>query len=368
MIYAILITQKILTKTTKFILSPNFSPLITPSHYHTALKQIPNTNTINHALQACTDLKTLIQLHTQIVISGLQQNPFLGNKLVSMYAKYGSPGDAQLVFDKIHEKNIYLWNTIIKGFSTNGLSRQTLTVYYKMQDEGVYPNDFTFPLVLKACTDLSALQEGKDIHYHIVRNGFSSNVFVGTALIHMYAKFGCVEDARQVFDKMSEPDVVSWTAMILGYAQGDQANEALVLFHQLQLVGVVPDSVTVVGVLQACARLGTLEEGKLVHGYVIRSGFQSDAFVGTSLVDMYAKCGIVDVARRVFDKMSKRNVVSWNAMISGYAQNGFADEALGLFRQMELEGVKPNSSTMVSLLLACAHLGALQQGKWFMIT
>eukprot|EP01018_Ginkgo_biloba_P028267 Gb_24755 [translate_table: standard] len=321
-------------------------------------------NTYSSLLKASTNMKTLEQVHAHMLIIGLQQDIFLGTKLVSKYSMCGSVEKARLVFDKISRRNVFLWNAMIIGCARNGRSQETLSLYYQMRQAGIHPNNFTFPVALKACAALSALQEGKEIHYHIVRTGVDSNIFVGTALIDMYVKCKSIENARQVFDKMPVRDVVLWTAMIVGYVQNGLANEALTLFWQMQIADVKPDSLTMASVLSACAQLGVVNQGKRIHDYIIRSGLESDVSVSNSLVAMYAKCGSLEIARQLFDKMSKRDVISWNAMIAGYAQNGHANEALRLFDQMQQVDMKPDSVTMVSVLPACSHLGALQQGKW----
>eukprot|EP01018_Ginkgo_biloba_P011244 Gb_34298 [translate_table: standard] len=328
-----------------------------------------NASANNYAslLQASTNKKSLIQgkvLHAHLLVTGLNQNVLLGTKLAAMYAICGSMAHARLVFDKISERNSFLWNMMIRGYACNGLCEETLSLYHQMQREGVQPDNFTFPFVLKACAALSALQEGKEIHDDIVRAGFESDVFVGNSLVAMYAKCGSIDLARHLFDKMPKRSVVSWNAMIAGYAQNGHANEALSLFHQMKLADVIPDKATIVSVLPACAELGDLQNGKDVHAYVIRNKFESDISVGNSLVAMYAKCGSADFARQMFDKISNKDVVSWTTMIAGYTQNGQASEALALYHQMQLAGIKPNSLTMVGVLPACANLAALHQGKW----
>ncbi|XP_057835649.2 pentatricopeptide repeat-containing protein At5g66520 isoform X2 [Cryptomeria japonica] len=391
------------------------------------LKQIPtnNNNPIDYAalLQACNDLITLRQLHAKILIAGLEHDYFLGTKLLSFYGLYGRVDNARQVFDKIPHRDIYLWNVIIRACAKNGLCRESLELYHQMQEHGVRPNEFTFPSVVKACAELLALEEGKGcssllalkegkgIHDQIVRFGLCSNIFIGAALIDMYVKLGSLEDARHVFDKIPHKDVVSWTALIAGYAQnGGDATEALVLFHQMQQDGVVsdpiaamsalhacsrlgnleqgyaqngygtealemfdqmkmtevePNSSTMVSVLLACAHLGALQQGKQFHDYIIRSGFDSSVLVGTSLVDMYCKCGRVDIARQVFDKMPERNVISWSAMIAGYGMHGLGEDAVALFSQMQQTDLKPDHVTFVSLLSACSHAGLVKEGWQF---
>eukprot|EP01018_Ginkgo_biloba_P037439 Gb_29879 [translate_table: standard] len=341
---------------------PKPKPMWESAPFHSSTTAI----TDSHAslLQACNDIRSVKQIHAHMLVTGLNANAFLCTKLVNVYNECGSVDNARLVFDEKNRKNVFLWNAMIRGYSWNGPCKETLELYYQMKQEGIPPDNFTLSFVLKACASLSFLQEGRKIHCQIVRTGFESHVFVGNSLIDMYAKCGSIDVARQLFDTMSERDVVSWNAMISGFVQNGRANEALTLFYQMQLADVQPNCVTVATVLSACAHVGALQQGRWIHDYIIRSGFECDIFLGNSLIDMYAKCGNIDVARQFFNKMPKRNVVSWTSMITGYSQNGHADDACTLFQQMLLAEVKPDPVTMASVLQACAHLGALTQGKW----
>eukprot|EP01018_Ginkgo_biloba_P019771 Gb_28393 [translate_table: standard] len=320
-------------------------------------------NTYASLLLACTNVQAVKQVHGVMVRSGLNQNISIATKLVNMYATSGRMEFARHVFDKIYKPNVFLWNVMIRGYAANGSCQEALALYYQMQLTGIEPDKFTFPFVLKACASLKALQMGKEIHDHIVRTGLESDVFVGNSLVTMYARCGNIEIARQLFDRMSTKDVVSWNVMIVSYAQNGHANETLTLFNQMLAAGVTPDLITMASVLQACAHSGALQQGKLIHGYTIRREFELDVFWENSLIAMYVKCGSVDFARQLFDKMSKKDVVSWNSMLSGYAQTGYAHAAVKLFHQMQLKCMKPNSVTVASVLPACANLGALQQGK-----
>eukprot|EP01018_Ginkgo_biloba_P022920 Gb_32227 [translate_table: standard] len=324
-----------------------------------------NSVTFASLLQACAKMKALgevMQVHTHIIKCGLEQNVVLGTKLVNMYDMCGVLVDARLVFDRILKKSVLLWNAMIKGYGRNNHYEETLILYFQMKLAGIQPDNFTFPCVLKACAGLSTLKRGKEIHGHIIRGEFGSDVFVGNALVAMYNRCLSIEDACNVFDKMSERDVVSWNTMIVGCMQNNRADEVLNLFYRMQLAGFRPDTVTCVGILPACAQLGALQQGKEIHGFMIRNGFESDSFTGSALIDMYGKCGCIELSRQVFDKMCERDVVLWSVMIAAYAQNGHAD-ALKLFSQMQLAGIKPNSGPIVSVLSACSQAAALQQGK-----
>ncbi|KAJ7517800.1 hypothetical protein O6H91_21G040600 [Diphasiastrum complanatum] len=317
-------------------------------------------------LKACARLAALEQgkqLHSDIIKRGFQSDMIVGNTLVDMYGKCGRTEDARELFNNMRERDAVSWNAMIAGYAQNGLGKEALALYEQMKQEGVQPNNVTFVLLLKACASLAALEQGKQLHSDIIETDFQSDVIVGNTLVDMYAKCGCTEDARELFNNMRERDVVSWNAMIVGYAQNGLGKEALALYEQMKQEGVQPDNVTFVLLLKACASLAALEQGKQLHSDIIKTGFQSDVVVGNTLVDMYSKCGCPEDARELFNIMSERNVVSWNAMIAGYTQNGFGEEALAIYEQMKQEGMQPDYVTFVLLLKACAILAALEQGQ-----
>eukprot|EP01018_Ginkgo_biloba_P026036 Gb_14323 [translate_table: standard] len=317
-------------------------------------------------LQACADRKSLAegkQVHAQIITSGLDQNLLLVSKLVSMYIACGSLVNACHAFDKITKRNVVLWNVLINGHVQNGLYEEALKLFCQMKIAATEPDNFTYPCVLKACASLLAFQEGKEIHGHIIRREFDSDFVVGNALVAMYAKCQSIETARQVFDKMSERNLVSWNAMIEGYTHNGHPHDALELFRQMQLAYEKPNSRTMVNVLPACAHLGALQQGKEIHVYVLKCGFESNMVVVTTLANTYAKCRNVEDARLLFEKMSNRDAVAWTTMIGQYAHTGHANEAFDLFRLMQLEGMKPDRVTIASVLPACASSGTLEQIK-----
>ncbi|XP_057816241.2 pentatricopeptide repeat-containing protein At4g02750 [Cryptomeria japonica] len=158
----------------------------------------------------------------------------------------------------------------------------------------------------------------------------------------MYAKCGSIEKARELFDRMSQRDVISWNAMIAGYVQNGFVEKALETFKQMQLAGVKRNYATFASILPACAQKGALEHGMDIHRSITEGGFLSDVVVASALVDMYAKCGSIHKACQLFDKMPQKNVISWNAMIAGYAQNGFCEDALKIFELMKNYGTYPD--------------------------
>eukprot|EP01018_Ginkgo_biloba_P013178 Gb_21049 [translate_table: standard] len=334
-------------------------------HILYAMNQRLDTLTYVCLLQLCMKKKAWSEgklVHTHINESGFIPDRFLGNTLLNMYAKFGSLVDARRVFNDMQNRDGFSWTVMIAAYSRHGCAEEALTLFHQMQRSGIEPDQFTFASVLPACAKLAALEQGEKIHEDIIRSGFQCDLFVDNALIDMYAKCGSIEKARDVFDKMYQRDVVSWTAIIAGYVQTGKGVDAIKLFQEMKMAGVKPDSKAFVSVVSACANLASLEQGMEIHEEIIRSGFQSEIFVGSVLVDMYAKCGGIEKARDVFDKLHQRDVVSWTTMIAGYVQHGEGLEALQLFRQMQLVGVKPNLNTFACVLPACGNLAALEQG------
>ncbi|KAJ7536437.1 hypothetical protein O6H91_12G069700 [Diphasiastrum complanatum] len=317
-------------------------------------------------LKVCAGIKALEQgkrLHSDIIKRGFEGDVVIGSTLVDMYAKCGCLEDARELFNSMSERNVISWNVMITGYAQNGFCKEALALYEQMQQEGVQPENVTFVVLLKACAGIAALEQGKQLHSHIIKRGCESDVIVQSTLVDMYAKCGCLEDARELFNNMTERDVVSWNVMIAGYAQNGLGKEALAMYEQMQQEGVQPNKVTFVFLLKACASIAALEQGKQLHSHIIKRGFESDVIVQSTLVDMYAKCGCTKDARELFNNMTERDVVSWNVMIAGYAQNGLVKEALTLYEQMQQEGVQPDSVTYICVLSACSHSGLVDEGR-----
>ncbi len=326
----------------------------------------PDNFTFVPVLNACASLRALEagrKVHEEIIQSRCKADVFVGSSLVDMYSKCGSIEDACKVFNNMPSRNVITWNVMILGHVKCGQGQKALELFHQMQQKGVQPTPVTLMGVLNACASMFALQEGRRTHEQIIESGWESDVFVGSSLVDMYAKCGSMEDDERVFNKMSSRDVVAWTAMILGHVKCGQGQKALQLFQQMQQEGVQADPVTFVGVLNACASLRALEEGKRAHEQIIQSGCESHASVMSSLVDMYAKCGSMDDACRVFNRMLLWDVVSWNVMIFGHVKCGQGQKALELFHQMQQAGVEPATLTFVGVLNACSSIVALEEGR-----
>ncbi|KAJ7532326.1 hypothetical protein O6H91_14G083400 [Diphasiastrum complanatum] len=322
----------------------------------------PNDYTYVSILKACNGPAFLEQgklIHADIIRAGYEANLFVGNTLIDMYAKCGSIDGMRQVFDNLLERDLISWNIIIAGYSQQNSGQHALQLFMQMQQEGVLPDTFTFVSILKACSNKAALGQGKLIHTHSVSRELESNIFIRNALVDMYAKGGDLDEARQVFDRIPKKDVVVWNTMITAYAQQGLAYDAFQLFKGMQNEGTKPNSITFGSLLKACCSILSLDKGKYIHAQIIQSGLESDLFAGSALVDMYIKCGSLGEAREVFDKLLDKDVVSWNVMIAGYAQKGHGLLALELFKQMEEEGMKPNSVTFLSILKACASMQSI---------
>ncbi|XP_057852299.1 pentatricopeptide repeat-containing protein At5g39350 [Cryptomeria japonica] len=325
----------------------------------------PNSTTFASILPACAKMGALeqgIDIHQRIIEVGFSSEVVVASALVDMYSKCGSIDRARELFVRMSKRDVVSWNAIIVGYAQNGFVEKALETFKQMKLAGINPDSTTFASILPACSKMGGLEQGMDIHQSIIEGGFMLYVVVASALLDMYAKCGSIDRACELFDRMTHKDVVSWNAMIVGYTQNGLVEKALETFKQMKLAGVKPNSTTFSSILPACAKMGALEQGMDIHQSIADFGLLSDVVVASALIDMYAKCGNIDNARELFDKMPKRNVVSWNAMIAGYAQNGFVENALEMFKQMHLAGLKPNSATFATILPACAKMGALEQG------
>lgn len=280
-----------------------------------------------------------------------------------MYGKCGDLPEARLLFDNMARRNVFSWTIMIAAYAQKGHGKEALQLFQEMQAVRVKPDKFTFTTILGVCSKLVALEQGKEIHTSIVESGFYSDVVVKTALMNMYNKCGNVEEARKVFDDMPERDAISWNTMISAYVQNGHSSLALKLYRKMQAEQVKPDKVTFLTALGACSTPSDLCQGKGIHADIDASGFDSDTVVMTALFHMYGKCGSVEGARMLFDKMHGRDLVSWNAMITTYVQYGQVKEALELYAEMQQLGVKANRITYLSVLGACSSPTALAEGK-----
>lgn len=328
----------------------------------------PSVKDFAHLLQRCgkeRDRMHALRLHAYMRRTGMETHSLLGNFLVPMLVEVGSMHSAQHVFDKLIQRNEWSWNALITGYVNCGKSQRAVSLYHKMQrDESVHPSGHTFVAILKACKKLKDLEKGTKIHAEAARVGFlEGNLLVGNAIIDMYSKSGSLEKAQKVFDNLPARDVVSWNALIAGYAEHGPAEEAIHCFDEMQREGVIPSAITFVSSLKACGSLKAADKIHELHIDIEKKGLlQRNVLVGTILVDIYAKCGLLKSAQHVFDCLPARDAVSWTALISGYSDQGYGEEAIKCFEKMQFEGVFPDAVAFLSSLKACGNIGAIEKG------
>ncbi|XP_072994800.1 pentatricopeptide repeat-containing protein At4g33990-like [Typha latifolia] len=317
------------------------------------------------ALVQCRTPAQVKQVHALAVTTAMIENLGVANKLLYIYAQHKQMVDSHALFRRMRLRNNVSWSVTIGGFAKVGEYDTCLTSFREFLRTGSQIDNYTLPLALRACRDTMSLQLGIEIHHLVYKAGLQFDVFVSAALVDMYARCGSVEDARKVFDNMPKRDMVTWTVMISGFAECGNPAESLVLFDKMREEGIVPDKVTMVTVVFACAKLGAMHKAKMIHDYILSINMSLNVFLGTAMIDMYAKCGSVDAAREIFDQMMERNVITWSSMISAYGIHGHGREALELCAQMLHSGIRPNHITFVSILSACSHAGLIDEGQKF---
>ncbi|KAI3836520.1 hypothetical protein MKX03_031386 [Papaver bracteatum] len=374
------------------------------------------------------DLNLGKKIHSLVVQLGLSSNVPVANSLLNMYSKSGKPDMTRAVFDRMpfrsvsswntmitlyarsgrldlalvqfeqmSERDVVSWNAMIAGYNQHGLDIEAVCIFAKMlKESNLNPDKFSLASVLSACANLEMLKPGREIHAHIIRTAHDSdpvrnalismysksgglavarkivdrgmvsnlNVISVTSLLDGYVKIGEVKLARNFFDSLNDPDVVAWTAMIVGYVQNGLNNDAVELFRRLLSYGPKPNNFTLSAMLSACSSLASLNHGKQIHASALRSGAESSVSVTNALISMYAKAGSIENAKRVFSQVSwTRDNVSWTSMIIALAQHGLGVDAIELFEEMLALKIKPDHITYVGVLSACTHAGLVEQGQ-----
>ncbi|KNA12600.1 hypothetical protein SOVF_124410 [Spinacia oleracea] len=314
-------------------------------------------------IKSCISKKAIEEgklVHKHLLSNGNQPKSFLLSMLVNMYVKFNLLGEAEKLFDKMPERNVVTWTTMISAYSNAKIGRKALEFLILMLRDGVIPNMYTFSSVLRACDGMLSLRQ---IHCGLFKYGLESDVFVRSALIDVYAKWGELDNALAVFEEFVTGDLVVWNSIIGAFAQNSDSDEALNLFKRMKRAGFAAEQATLTSTLRAVTGLSLLELGRQVHVHVVK--YDQDLILNNALLDMYCKCGGLDDARLFFTQMKERDVITWSTMIIGLAQNGFSKEALSLFEKMKQTGTKPNYITIVGVLFACSHAGLLEEGWYY---
>lgn len=365
----------------------------------------PDSVTIASLLSGCdVTVKDGQQVHCWAVKIGVEMDIYVATALVTMYFNCKQPQTASVVFERIDNKTVACCNAYVTGLLQNRVHERAFKVFKQMLQRSAYDtnalNTVTFVSVLSACSDIKNLKFGLQVHGFVVKVGLVRDLLVGTALLDMYSKCGYWHWGYDVFKELHNiRSMITWNAMISGMMVNGESENAIGLFMMLESNGLKPDSATwniminelssngkteeaflffrrmratgervsmkcLTSLLSACASVSSLARGKEIHGYVIRTDMNKDEFVATAVINMYMKCGWSSWAFSVFDQfeIKLRDPVMWNAMISGYGRNGESEAAFEMFKWMQKEGVKPNSSTFNCILTVCSHTGNVEKG------
>ncbi|KAK9146851.1 hypothetical protein Sjap_006754 [Stephania japonica] len=310
-----------------------------------------------------TSVKSVQSIHAHIVVLGLRLDGFVATKLVKIYGNLGCFGTARNVFDQIPEPRTFLWNTMIDGYVRNERYKECIELYKLMKSNGIETDSSSCTFALKACASLMDFEVGKEVMRDAESNGLGSDQYFGSSAISFLVKFGCVDEARRLFDGLVRRDIVCWNSIIGGYVQVGRFDEAFDLFLKMCSLGIRPTPVTMVSLIQACEGTGWVELGRCILGYVNTIGMVGDVMISTALIDMYGKLGDTGSARLVFHHAPMKNLATWNAMISACIHNGLVDEAFNLLPGLISSGNRFDSATAASFLQGCAQISSLGKGK-----
>ncbi|KAF6150301.1 hypothetical protein GIB67_034000 [Kingdonia uniflora] len=305
------------------------------------------------------------QLHAQAVKMEYFSNIAVGNSLLTMYSKFGMMDEVEILFENLPNRNHISWTVVITGFYKQERFEMALKQFNCMRhNSGIEPNEYTFTVIFACSSGMKERNYGMTLHAQAIKNGMASDVFVGTAIIDMYSGFGEIVYAEKMFKELgSLASDVSWNALIAGYVRNEKCEEAMETLHKMIMNGVTCDQFTYSNILKACSALPSLTMGEQIHSRVIKANYKSNIQVGSSLLEMYAKCGSLVDAEHIFNQIKCRDVVLWNTMIKAYSQYGYLKKAIFLFNNMVEEGTMPTSATFLALFSACSHSGLLEEGQ-----
>ncbi|CAH8306086.1 unnamed protein product [Eruca vesicaria subsp. sativa] len=324
----------------------------------------PDSVTVTSVLHGCAlleDADVGRSVHGFSIRKGFDLGDvFVLNSLIDMYSKGFDVDSAFRVFDEMTCRNMVTWNSILAGFVHNQRNEEALEMFGLMRKEAVGADEVTLVSLLQVCKFFQQPLPCKSVHCVIIRRAYESNKVVFTSLIDAYTSCSLVDNATTLFESMSFKDVVSCSTMISGLARSGRPDEAISIFCQMKDK---PNAITIINLLDACSVSADLRKSRWAHGIAIRRGLATtDISVDTSIADAYAKCGAIEMARRTFDSVPRKNVVSWTVIISAYAINGLPEKALASFEEMKREGCTPNAVTYLAVLSACNHGGLIKQG------
>ncbi|XP_062092095.1 pentatricopeptide repeat-containing protein At3g20730 [Humulus lupulus] len=318
-------------------------------------------------LQHCVDTRTItpgLLVHNRVLTNGFYSNVHLNTKLVIFYAKFGRVPAARSIFDRMEEKSVVSWTAMVSGYTQNGCFRDALMVFLEMCRAGVKPNQFGYGSTLRACTGLRCLETGFQIQGCIQKSRFIVNLFVQSALIDFHSKCGKMDDACYVFERMSKRDLVSWNAIIGGYAVQGYSDDSFRVFCSLMREGEHPDCFTLGSLLRALAGGSFIMKVSQVHALIIQLGYGSYNSLSGSLINAYVKCGSIENSYQIYMSMSEKDIISCTALISGYAQeSNHGRDALDVLKEMTRMHLVFDEVALCCMLNMCANVASLSLGR-----
>ncbi|KAG8478234.1 hypothetical protein CXB51_028181 [Gossypium anomalum] len=321
--------------------------------------------TLAIVLKACACLGALNfgrEIHTHTVKRGFNDTSYVANSLSTMYNKCGKLDYGLRLFDKMNTRDVVSWTSIITTYAQMREYVNAIEAFTRMQEAGVSPNEFTFAAVIASCSGLVRISWGEQLHAHVLRIGLADTLSVANSLMTMYSKCGQISSAAMVFHGMSRRDTISWSTIIAVYSQGGYGEEAFEHLSWMRKEGPKPTQFAFASVLSVCGNMAILEQGRQLHAHVLSIGLEQEEMIQSALVNMYSKCGCIKDAEKVFDEAENYNIVTWTAMINGYADHGYIHETINLFKMLSKVGLKPDSVTFIGLLTACSHAGLADLG------
>ncbi|KAJ0780306.1 putative tetratricopeptide-like helical domain superfamily [Helianthus annuus] len=306
----------------------------------------------------------LHQIHSYILKTSRNHDELIISKFILASSSISIDIARQFFHNSPVTPPLFAWNTMIKEYSKSPTPSESIKLYSHLQrTTDLQPDKFTYPFVLKSCGRCLLFAAGGSVHSEILKVGFDSDRFINNTLVRMYAAFGSIGFAGQVFDEMTERDVVSWSSMIAAYLTCKYPLDALSVFLDMKQANEKPNSVTLVSLLSVCSHLVNIKMGESIHSYILTNGIKLDVSLATALIEMYSTCGYIEKALLIFNSTSDRNLQSWTIMISGLAENGHGEQAISLFNEMEDLGFIPDAVSFSGILSACSHLGLVEMGQ-----
>ncbi|KAL5704694.1 mannan endo-1,4-beta-mannosidase [Ranunculus cassubicifolius] len=321
--------------------------------------------TFASALKACSDsgdLKYGKAIHTQTMKAGFHESSFVANTLATMYSKWGKLDYGVRLFERMRIRDVVSYTTIISSYVQQGQCDLALQTFVQMRESGVSPNEYTFASIISGCANLAKVVWGEQLHAHVIHLGLMGSLSVSNAIMVMYSKCGKLDSTSMVFQEMSKRDLVSWSTVIAGYSQNSHNEEAFQHFSCMRREGVKPNEFTLSSLLSVSGSTAMLEQGKQLHAHILSIGLENDLMINSALIDMYSKCGSIDEAARIFVAEENDSLVSWTAIINGYADHGRSEDAIKLFEKMCRAGIRPDDVTFIGVLSACRHAGLVDLG------